>query len=162
MAFDTAPDTITCLLGPSRSLSTAVTVTTPVLAVSPAAIVSVLFVLTVKSVEAAFVPGAALTVTVVAALELWLRSARTVVCVNPVPPSRTVVRPSDSVTVGAGSSSVIVPVPVAVPIVAFVGWLSRTITVSFGSSRPSPFTVTAKLFTVSPAAIVKVVSEKVA
>ena len=162
MLFDTVPVTVTCLFGPSTTLSTARNSTVPVLAVSPAAIVSVLFALSVKSAESAFVPGAALTVTVVAAPDLSLRSARTVVYVNPVPPSRTVERPTAKLTVGAASSSVIVPVPVPVAIVAFVGELNSTTTVSLGSSRPSPFTVTAKLFSVSPAANVKVVSEKVA
>ena len=156
------PDTVTSLFGPSRSLSTARIVTTPVLAVSPAAIVSVLFALAAKSDESAFVPAAALTVIVVAAPDLSLMSARTVVYVKPVPPSQIVERPSDNVTVGAASSSVIVPVPVAVAIVAFVGALSRTITVSFGSSSPSPFTVTSKVVSVSPAAIVRIASPKVA
>ena len=64
--------------------------------------------------------------------------------------------------VGAASSSVIVPVPVPVEIVALVGLLSFTATVSFSSFRVSPLTVTTMLLLVSPAAKVKVPEASVA
>ena len=62
------PDTVTDLSGASTSLPFAVMVTVPVLDMPPAAIVSVAP-LCVKSPETAGETGAALTVTVVAALE---------------------------------------------------------------------------------------------
>ena len=46
---DAVADTVTCLSGASTSLSTAVTVTAPVLVVDPAAIVRVVFALSAKS-----------------------------------------------------------------------------------------------------------------
>ena len=60
-------------------------------------------------------------------------------------------------TDGGGSSSSIVPVPVAAVVgsagsVAFVGPLNLTSTVSFGSSSVSPATVTSTFLLVSPAA----------
>ena len=72
----------------------------------------------------------------------------------PLSPSVTLAEPIE--TVGNASSSVIVPVPVPVKMVALVGLLNFTATVSFGSSKVSPFTVTAMLLVVSPAAKVKV------
>ena len=54
------------------------------------------------------------------------------------------------------SSSVIVPVPVAVEIVAFAALPSDTTTVSFDSSRTSPVTETSKVWLVVPAANVSV------
>ena len=59
-------------------------------------------------------------------------------------------------TVGAPSSSVIVPVPVAVPVVAFAALLNVTTTVSSASSAVSPVTDTSKLRLVVPAANVSV------
>ena len=59
-------------------------------------------------------------------------------------------------TVGAPSSSVIVPVPVAVPIVAFPALLSVATTVSSASSSVSPVTDTSKVWLVVPAANVSV------
>ena len=59
-------------------------------------------------------------------------------------------------SVGAPSSSVILPVPVPVEIIAFVGWLNATTTVSSGSSVVSPVTDTVMLRLVSPAANVSV------
>ena len=89
----------------------------------------------------------------VSALEAWLRTADTVV----VPPfSGIEASATDSVTVGAASSSVIVPVPDAVPIVAFTAPLSDTTTVSSGSSVVSPVTDTVIVLLVSPAAKVSV------
>ena len=63
-----------------------------------------------------------------------------------------------SVTPGAASSSVIVPVPVPAVLdtTAFTGPLSPTVTVSSGSSVPSPVTVTATVLLVSPAVNVSV------
>ena len=59
-------------------------------------------------------------------------------------------------TVGGSSSSVIVPVPVAVPRVAFVGPLSVTATVSFSSSVASPVTTTSIVCVVVPGVKVSV------
>ena len=59
-------------------------------------------------------------------------------------------------SVGAPSSSVIVPVPVPVEIVAFTALLSSTTTVSSDSSVVSPVTDTARVRLVSPAANVSV------
>ena len=50
----------------------------------------------------------------------------------------------------------IVPVPLAVEIVAFVGLLRVTTTVSFDSSSASPVTDTSKVWLVVPAAKVSV------
>ena len=54
------------------------------------------------------------------------------------------------------SSSMIVPVPVAVPRAAFTAPLRLTTTVSFSSSSVSPVTDTATVLLVSPAAKVSV------
>ena len=59
-------------------------------------------------------------------------------------------------SVGAPSSSVILPVPVPVEIITFVGWLNTTTTVSSGSSVVSPVTDTMMIRLVSPAANVSV------
>ena len=60
-------------------------------------------------------------------------------------------------TVGASSSSVTVPVPVAAADrVALVGVLNVTATVSFASSVPSPVTVTSIVRVVVPAVKVSV------
>ena len=58
-------------------------------------------------------------------------------------------------TVGVASSSVMVPVPVAVPSVALTGPLSFTTTVSFASSIASPVTETSTFARVTPAAKVR-------
>ena len=71
-------------------------------------------------------------------------------------PSVTVAEPME--TVGAPSSLVIVPVPVAVPSVAFVGSLNCTGIVSSASASVSPRTETVTVFVVSPAAKVSVPS----
>ena len=59
-------------------------------------------------------------------------------------------------SVGGSSSSVIVPVPVAVPMVAYAALLNVTTTVSSASSVVSPVTDTSKLRLVVPAANVSV------
>ena len=74
--------------------------------------------------------------------------------VDPLSPSVALGESTESD--GAASSSVIVPVPVAVPITAFVGPLNRTATVSFGSSVVSPRTDTVIVLLVSPAENVNV------
>ena len=67
---EAVPETVTDLSGASTAFPFAVTVTAPVLAVCPAAIVSVVALDSAKSAAAAFVPGAAETVTVTASLDL--------------------------------------------------------------------------------------------
>ena len=71
-------ETVTVLSGASAALSTAVSVTLPVLAVPPVAIVSVFAVLSVKSAGNAGDTAAADTVIVVAALAALSRAAVTV------------------------------------------------------------------------------------
>ena len=74
--------------------------------------------------------------------------------VAPTVPSGTLGDEIDSV--GAASSSVIVPVPVPVEMVAFVALLNATTTVSSDSSVVSPLTDTVTLRLVTPAANVSV------
>ena len=74
---DAVPDTVTCLFTSSLLLSTADTVTAPVLAVEPAAKRSVLFTLSRKSPDAALAPAAADTATRISAAEAWLSVADT-------------------------------------------------------------------------------------
>ena len=101
------PDTVTVLFGASTLLLTAVIVTVPLLEVLPAAIVSVLFVVIVKSLLVAGLTAVAETVTDTAALEAPDSVAVTVL----VPPfSEIEAEPSASVTVGVLSSSVMVSV----------------------------------------------------
>ena len=76
---------------------------------------------------------------------------------------RAAAPPSPSVTlgelidsVGAPSSSVIVPVPVPAEMVAFAALLNATTTVSSSSSVVSPVTNTVTLRLVTPAANVRV------
>ena len=161
---EVVPDTVTSLSPSDVMLSTAVTVTVPVLAVEPAANVSVVAELRVKSSAAAFVPAAASTSTVICSAEAWLSVAVTVdtlVAGSPDPAwlfSSIIDGVSTSVTVGASSSSVIVPVPLAAVAdrTALVGLPSAMITVSFGSSVSSPVTDTVKVSLVLPAANVTV------
>ena len=151
------PDTVTLLSGSSRVLSTAVIVTVPLLLVLPATMVSVGLALRLKSPFAVFAPAAAATVMVVAADDA--RSSVAVTVAELVAPLSAIeVRDSARVTVGASSSSVIVPVPVPAVLdtVAFVGLLRATTTVSFGSSVVSPRTDTVTVLLVSPAAKVSV------
>ena len=72
----------------------------------------------------------------------------------PVSPSVTVTSLIDSV--GVGSSSVIVPTPVASAIAAFVAFERLTVYVSFASSRTSPTTGTVIVRVVTPAGKVSV------
>ena len=119
--------------------------------------VSVLLLLSEKSPAAVFAPGAAETVTVVCWLDARSRLAVTVAELV-APLSAIELRDSARVTVGAASSSLIVPVPVpaVADTVAFVGLLRATTTVSFGSSVVSPRTDTVTVLLVSPAANVSV------
>ena len=153
--FAAAPDTVTLRFGSSVSSSTAVIVTVPVLLVAPAAMVSVFSALREKSAASAPEPGAAETVISVSALDG--RSSEAVTVVEFVAPLSGILgRDSARVTVGFASSSVMVPVPVAVPMVAFTAPLNSTATVSFGSSVVSPVSETVIVLLVSPAAKVRV------
>ena len=113
----TVADTVTSLSGASTALSTAVTVTAPVLVVAPAAMVSVFVLDRLKSVAAAFVPAVAATVSVTVLLDARFSVAVTVADPGFVPScSAMAAGLSTSVTVGAPSSSVSVrPTPVTVP-----------------------------------------------
>ena len=73
---------------------------------------------------------------------------------EPLSPSVTLGELIDSD--GVLSSSVIVPVPVAVKIVAFAALLRVTMTVSSASSSVSPVTDTSKVWLVVPTAKVSV------
>ena len=73
---------------------------------------------------------------------------------DPLSPSATL--GESMASVGAPSSSLIVPVPVPVEIAAFTALLSSTTTFSSGSSVASPVTDTARVRLVSPAAKVRV------
>ena len=149
------PDTVTSLFGASTALFTAVIVTVPVLAIEPAAIVSVLLVESVKSPETAGFTAAADTVTVTAALDAALRLAVTVL--DP-PFSEIDEGLSARLTVGVSSSSVIVsvwscgfatPPPLAVP---------DTVTSLFGASTAllTAVIVTVPVLAVEPAVMVSV------
>ena len=76
---DAVAETATCLSGVSTSLSTAVMVTVPVLVCEPAAMVSVRFVLRLKSDDVAGDTGVAETVSVTASVDAALSVAVTVV-----------------------------------------------------------------------------------
>ena len=105
-AFAAVAETVTFLSPSATVLLVAAIVTVPVLAVAPAAMVSVepLF---VKSFGSVLVPAAAETVTVVSSLDGWSRVAVTVL----VPPfSEIEAGVSTSVTVGVASLSAIVTV----------------------------------------------------
>ena len=102
----TEPDTVTSLSSASTALFTAVTVTVPVLVVSPAAIVSVVP-LCLKSPDTAGETGVAETVTVADSPDAALRVAVTVL----TPPFSLIEDGvSTRLTAGAPSSSVIVSV----------------------------------------------------
>ena len=110
--FDTPPplaepDTVTVLFAASTVLSTAVTVTVPLLAVLPAAIVSVLLADKLKSPDTAGLTALAETVTVTAALD-----AEDSVAVTVLDPPFSEIEDglNTSVTVGVPSSSVMVSV----------------------------------------------------
>ena len=72
------------------------------------------------------------------------------------PPFPSITLGDEIDSIGAASSSVIVPVPLPVASVAFVGLLSFTATVSSDSSLVSPVTDTMRLRLVTPAAKVSV------
>ena len=151
-------DTVTVLSGASRLLSTPVRVTVPVLVVAPAATVSTLFALSVKSPSTAGATAAADTVTVVASLEARSRVAVTVL----MPPfslieawlsdqrdrRRRVVVGNRA---GAGKGGLTFPRTSRSP-----GWTVRSTTVSSGSSTVSPVTETAIVLLVSFGAKVSV------
>ena len=160
-SLPTLPDTVTDLSNSASALSTAAIVTVPLLVIAPAAMVSFLFVLRVKSPASALVPAAAETVTVVAAPTARDNVAVTV-AVLPVPFSSMVEGVSVSVEVAEKSSSRIVPVPVDGPSTALTGSARTTSTVSFGSSVPSPVTETLTLPLVSPAAMVRMPEDSAA
>ena len=104
---ETVAETVTFLSGPSTVLFTAVIVTAPVLVVAPAAMVSVLLVLRLKSEDVAGETAVAETVSVTASVETALSVA--VTAVEP-PFSEIDEEPRTRETVGALSSSVIVNV----------------------------------------------------
>ena len=159
---ETAPRTITCLSGASTSLSFAVTVTAPVLVVSPAAIVRVFALDRLKSAATTPGPAAVPTVTVTASLDAPDSVA---VTVETPPFSEIDDEDSASVTVGSVSSSVSVSgAPVTLP----VPWSLAAAAVTVVERPPPPWCVasfTAVMvavsvaFAVSPAAIAIVASE---
>ena len=151
-----APDTVTDLFGESTALPFAVTVTVPALVVAPAAMVSFVAALRVKSSTTAPAPADAATVTVTASLDGPERVAVTV----EIPfVSEIEVDVRTSATVGSVSSSVRVRVtfggfetplpPAAAP---------ETVTDLFGESTALPFavTVTTPVLVVALAAKVRV------
>ena len=151
---ETVPETVTDLSGESTEFPFAVTVTVPVLVVSPDAIVNLSALDNVKSPAAAPAPAAAPTVTVTAALDTPESVA---VTVDTPPLSETDDGDNASVNVGSASSSVSVKVtldgaatllpPETVP---------ETVTDLSGESTVFPFavTVTVPVLVVSPDAIV--------
>ena len=158
--FDTPPpdavaETVTDLSGSSVVLSTAVTVTAPVLVVEPAATVSVFALESVKPLPEAD------TVSVTAALDARFKRA---VTVETPPDSDTDEDESANVTVGVASSSVKVRLG---PVTAPTPWalVALPVTVTVRSSTLSMASFTAVIvavsvaFDVSPAAIMTVVSE---
>ena len=153
MSFCAVAETRTCLFGVSTLLLTAVIVTTPVLVVAPAAMVSTLFVLSVKSSATAGEIAVASTVTVVVALDSPLNVAVTVL----TPPlSLMDDGVKTNVTLGCPSSSIIVPIAVGAGSTANDGLLSLTVNISAGSSFVSPVTGTVMVLLVSPALKVSV------
>ena len=171
---DATAETVTDLSGPSVASSFAVTVTTPALAVDPAAIVSVFALDSVKSPSAAFVPAAADTVSVTALLDARFSTAVTALAL-PAPLSSIVSgfdgsgSDSDSVTVGVSSSSVSVrlaPVTATVSDSAAAWSLdAAAVTVTLRSPTLSTSSFTALIvavsvaFAVLPAAITIVASD---
>ena len=159
---DAVPDTVTLSSASSRASSDAATVTVPVLAVSPAAMVSIVAADRVKSPTTAGGTAVTITVTATAAAAAGLIVA--VIMASP-PPSVTDARDAASVTCGKPSSSTTASVtadgsatpwpPSAVPDTA-----TSTATLPPGSSRALSFavTVTVPVLLVSPAAMVSVVA----
>ena len=151
---ETVPETVTDLSGESTVFPFAVTVTVPVLVVSPGAIVNLSALDNVKSPETAPAPAAAATVTVTAALD---DPESVAVTVDTPLLSETDDGDSTRVTVGNASSSVIVnvtPEGAATPLAPET--VPETVTDLFGESTEFPFavTVTVPVLVVSPDAIV--------
>ena len=152
----TVPETVTDLSGESTSLPLAVIVTSPLLAVAPAAMVSVFSAERPKSAATAPVPAAAPTVTVTASLDL----PDSVAVTDATPPvSEIDDGDSDSATVGNVSSSVSVnatPVGFATPLPPTA--VAETVTSLSGAwiSLSLAVTVTSPLLAVAPAAMVSV------
>ena len=155
--FVSVADTVTVLFGASVGLSTAVTVTSPALVVTPAATVSV-FPVRVKSPCTAGETAAVATVTVVG----WPDGCdSTAVTVARPPFSETDEADSASDASGAASSSVMVSAPTpgsAMPLPPAVVPEIRTnlVAVPMSTSLSTAVTVTNPMLTVEPAAMVSV------
>ena len=151
---ETVPETVTDLFGESTEFPFAVTVTVPVLVVSPDAIVNLSALDNVKSPETAPAPAAAATVTVTASLDAPESVAVTVD--TPLlseiddedSPSATVGNTSSSVSVNVTPEGAVTPLPPET--------VPETVTDLFGESTTFPFavTVTVPVLVVSPDAIV--------
>ena len=154
--FAAAPFTCTVLSAASTSLSTAATVTVPVLAVAPAAMVSTALLLSVKSEAWAGASGTTETVTLVSAPDGWSSVAVTV----DTPPSSPIeALDSDSVTVGAASSSCPSSVSVtsagpAIPRLFAAAPFTCTVLSAASTSLSTAVTVTVPVLAVAPAAMV--------
>ena len=155
----TAAVTVTSLSGASAVLSTAVTVTVPVLLVAPAAMLSVFVPDRLKSPAVAFVPAVAATVNVTASLDARFNVAVTVADPATAPSCSSIVSAlNTSVVVGVASSSVSVS---AAPVTVPTPWLfcAVPLTVTDRSPTLSIASFTAVIvtlsdaFAVSPAAI---------
>ena len=135
-----------------------VTITSPALTVAPAAMVSILPVPTLKSPAAAFVPGAADTMIVMASPDV--PPLRPAVTVAAPPFSGIEVGVSVSVAVGRSSSSTIVSDAAVTPTAprSFAA-VPVTVTVLSDESRASSFAmiVTVPVLLTCPAAMVRVV-----
>ena len=160
--LDAIPDTVTCLSGASVALSFAVivTVTVPMLAVAPAAMVSIFAALSVKSPSTApdAATAAADTVTVVTALDARFNVA---VTVDTPPDSEIDVRDSASVARGVASSSATVRVTATgCSMVRLLMAVPDTVTRLSGASVASSFAVivTVPVLVICPAAMVSVSS----
>ena len=156
----TVADTATDLSGASVVSLTAVTVTAPVLAVCPAAMVSVFAFDSVKSPAPAFVPAEAATVSVTAALD-----ARSSVAVTVAAPPFSEIDEDDSASVATGVASSSVRVSAA-PATDPTPWLLDAVPVTvtlrspmLSTSSSAAATVAVSVaFAVSPAAITMVAS----
>ena len=153
-APEASPDTATSRLAVSTLSFTAVSVTVPVLAVRPFAMVSTLFADRVTGD-----PFGTLTVIVTFSQVAADRLAVTV-ALFPVPLSLMVADESASSAVGVASSSVMVPLAAPAPSVlesvALVSVPRVTVIVSLSSSAVSPFTLMTMLALVFPAEMVTV------
>ena len=124
-------DTVKALSSSARPLSTAETVTVPVLVVAPAEMVSVLPLLRLKSLAVAGATAVAATVRVTSSLEGPLKRAVTSARLAE-PFSSMVERESCRLTVGRGSSSTISMLPP--PVTFRPPDFPLTLRLSFGSS----------------------------